>query len=76
MQDDHIKRLLSSFPRTKKRSTDQYPSAVRESPDARGPKAKYLKYQRTHPLRSKSGNRKAYDNDVTSLSRHVLLIAA
>lgn len=75
-QEDPIKRRSSSFPRTKRRNPYQYPSAVRESPDARERKERYSKYQTRHPSRLKSRNWKVYDDDVTSSSRHVLLIAA
>ena len=50
----------------------QYASADRESPDAREWKAKYSKYQKMYLSRLKSRNWKAYDNDVTNLSRYVL----
>ena len=75
-QEDPIKRRSSLFPRTKRRNPYQYPSAVRESPDVREWKEKYSKYQMRHPSRLKSRNWKAYDDNVTSSSRHVLLIAA
>ena len=75
-QDDPIKRRSSSFPRTKRTSPYQHPSAVHESLDAREWKEKYSKYQMRHPSRLKSRIWKAYDDDVSSSSRHVLLIAA
>jgi hypothetical protein len=75
-QEDPIKRPSSLFPRTKMRNPYQYPGVVRESPDARERKEKYSKYRTRHPLRLKSRNWKAYDDDVASSSRHVLIIAA
>jgi hypothetical protein len=75
-QDDPIKRRSSLFPRTKRTSPYQHPSAVHESLGAREWKEKYSKYQTRHPSRLKSRIWKAYDDDVSSSSRHVLLIAA
>lgn len=75
-QDDPTKRRSSSFPRTKRRSHHPYPGEVHESLDARERKEKYSKYQTSHPSRLKGRIWKAYDDDVTSSSRHVLLIAA